>query len=121
MILKEKELRVLINEIQKTYTQFKISNDININKLKANQFPTFNDLYQTIKQGYQAKSSRTLNEILDIIQYDFCHDGQYSKLWNGYTTLNFKNQFVCLWCLNIIWSRYFQDCCCPIIFSFNDN
>lgn len=39
--LKEKELRVLINEIQKTYTQFKITNATDISKLKAHQFPTF--------------------------------------------------------------------------------
>ena len=62
-------------------------------------------LYQTIKQNYQAKPSKTLNEILDIIQYDFCHDGQYSKLWNGHTTLNFNNQFV----VYDVWTLFDQD------------
>lgn len=103
--LKEKELRVLINEIQKTYTKFNIANDTNISQLTVKQFPTFQDLYQTIKQSYQAKPSKTLSEILDIIQYDFCHDGQYSKLWNGHTTLNFKNQFV----VYDVWTLFNQD------------
>ncbi len=103
--LKERELRVLINEIQKTYTKFQITNATDISKLKPGQFPTFQNLYETICHSYQEKPNKTLNELMDIIQYDFCNDGQYSKLWNGHTTLNFNNQFV----VYDVWTLFDQD------------
>ncbi|WP_338975723.1 hypothetical protein [Spiroplasma endosymbiont of Monopis laevigella] len=57
--LKERELRVLINEIQKTYTKFQITNATDISKLKSGQFPTLQNLYETICHSYQEKPNKT--------------------------------------------------------------
>lgn len=103
--LKERELRVLINEIQKTYTKFQITNATDISKFKTGQFPTFQNLYETICHSYQEKPNKTLNEIKEMINFDFLGDGQYSKLWNGHTTLAINNQFV----VYDVWTLFDQD------------
>ncbi|WP_338974272.1 hypothetical protein [Spiroplasma endosymbiont of Tricholauxania praeusta] len=73
--------------------------------MQPGQFPTFQNLYETICHSYQEKPNKILNELMDIIQYDFCNDGQYSKLWNVHTTLNFNNQFV----VYDVWTLFDQD------------
>lgn len=99
--LTNRELRVLIQEIQKTYQAFDITNKTNIEKLKNTDFPTMNDLYETICQSLKDSPTSTLNEIKEMINFDFLGDGQYSKLWNGHTTLAINNQFIVYDVLNL--------------------
>lgn len=77
--LNNRELRTLIQEIQKTYHFFNITNKSDIKNLRNTDFPTINDLYHTICQTLNNEFNAILNEIKEIIKFDFLDDGQYSK------------------------------------------
>ena len=102
----ERERRILINQIQLTYQKFKITNQTNIAKLNNKEFPTFTDVYHTINESLSTNPSDTiLNTLKEIIYYDFMNDGQYKQLWNGWTTLNLKSNFV----VYDVWTLFDQD------------
>jgi len=99
--LTNRELRLLIQEIQKTYQKFDITNKTNISKLTAASFPIMSDLHDTICATLNQNPSATLTEIKEMISYDFLGDGQYSTLWNGHTTLAINNQLIVYDVLNL--------------------
>ncbi|WP_368486179.1 Mbov_0397 family ICE element conjugal transfer ATPase [Spiroplasma sp. DGKH1] len=103
--LTERERRLLINQIQKTYQRFNINNQTEISKLKNTEFPTFSDLYETICQSIADHDDPILGNLKELIYYDFMGDGQYATLWNGPTTLNLNSNFI----VYDVWTLFDQD------------
>ena len=90
----DREFNLLIKYLKKLYQKWNITNQINVNKLKNNQFPTMSDFYQLLIEENKNNENFLLKEFIDIIGTDFLNDGKYENLWNGHTTLVFTNQLV---------------------------
>ena len=99
IILPEMELDtscLLDNLVLKLYSQKGISNKTNFSKLKAEDFPIFDDLIELIKQEMKASKDNYEKENLSKLENyigRFAGEGLNSSLWNGYTTLEINNDF----------------------------
>lgn len=85
------------NLVGECYKKRGISETTDCTKLKASDFPTFDDLFEVIKTKKQtAKNSSMLvnYERAEAYIEKFAHGGRYSNLWNGPSTLEVKTDFV---------------------------
>lgn len=94
--LNEKEERVLLREVQKTYQRFNLSNNTDFDKLKTTDFPTMSDLYDTIVETSKHNLDSILQNLKEIIEYDFLNDGRYTKMFNRHTSIKLDNDFIVL-------------------------
>lgn len=86
------------------YFNFNITDSTDVQKLKPEQFPTLEDLYDLIDKWTEEElnNPKALNynkEALVILRNNmksFKKAGVYSKLWNGKTTLELTNDFTVL-------------------------
>ncbi|MCR5740929.1 MAG: ATP-binding protein [Gammaproteobacteria bacterium] len=97
----DKEARPYLNQaIKKVYAKKHINDKTNFSSLKNTDYPTFDDLYKVIDDEFNSKNTYEFDKIYlrKIRNYleDFREDGMYSNLWNGYTTLELKNDFTVL-------------------------
>ena len=90
----DREFNIFLKHLKSLYQKWNITNKVNINSLKASEFPTMSDFYELLVQENESNSHPLLQEFIDIIGTDFLNDGKYEKLWNGQTTLNFNKAFV---------------------------
>lgn len=90
----DREFNLLIKYLKMLYQQWGITNNVNVNKLNNDQFPTMTDFYHLLVTEAKNNANALVTEFVDIIATDFLTDGKYEKLWNGHTTLTFNNQFV---------------------------
>lgn len=93
-------LSLLKKTIIEMYSDFGITWNTDVAKLKPESFPTFTDLYTRIEKKYEEtgdENYRTLNTLL----YD-CTFGADQFLWNGPTTTDTNNQCVVLNTANLI-------------------
>ncbi|MCL8210234.1 Mbov_0397 family ICE element conjugal transfer ATPase [Spiroplasma attinicola] len=90
----DREFNLLIKYLKKLYQKWNITNQVNVNKLNNNQFPTMTDFYNLLIAEDKDNSNLLLKEFIDVIGTDFLNDGKYENLWNGHTTLVFTNQLV---------------------------
>lgn len=93
---------LLMNYISMLYDKFKITDKSEISEMKPEEFPTFNDLMQIVKERQRELSKTRLEEemyeltnISPLIMAlkKFTDGGIYSSLWNGHTTLKLNNDF----------------------------
>lgn len=94
----EENCRLYLNEcIAELYTNFNISDLSVLTALRAEDFPTFEDLYSLILEKKKDVEKSTVREtVFDLLALNikqFVGDGIYARLWNGYTTLNIQNDF----------------------------
>ena len=92
--LKYTELNLLIRELKKTYTNFKINRETDFTKLNNKEYPILNDLYKTIKDSF-ANIDKNDDYYLNYrVVLDFVREltnGIYSKMFNNYTNINLDN------------------------------
>ena len=99
IILPEIELDamcLLDNLVLKLYNTKGITNKTDFKKLKASDFPIFDDLIDLIKkETKETKDSYEKENLSKLENYigRFAGEGLNSSLWNGYTTLEIDNDF----------------------------
>ena len=92
-------LTLLNKNIKELYTNFIITETTNVENLKAEDFPTFEDLGKLIDKNAKLHNDvyyESLYRRLSLILEDFRKGGLNSKLWNGHTTLKTDNKFTVL-------------------------
>lgn len=95
--IQREDLMYLNRAIVILYGEFGISSGLDIRDKSPEQFPTFNDLYSLLKRlaadsksdDYELRIYRRLSLYVE----QFCGNGLYAAMWNGYTTLSLENRF----------------------------
>lgn len=92
--LRYTELNLLIRELEKTYTNFKINRETDFTKLGNKDYPILSDLYRTIKDSFSSIDKDddyylTYRVILDFIRE--LTNGIYSKMFNNHTNISLNN------------------------------
>lgn len=92
--LRYTELNLLIRELEKTYSNFKISKETDFTKLGNKDYPILSDLYRTIKDSFSSIEKDddyylTYRVILDFVRE--LTNGIYSKMFNNHTNINLNN------------------------------
>ena len=93
----EEDVLTMFSEIaQDTYKRFKIDYDTDFSKLTSQDYPTFDDIYATIKGRLLAIPEKTrekdILERLELKIRPFTRELRY--YFNGHTTLNIQSDFV---------------------------
>lgn len=89
-------LEYLNNVIIRVYESRGIDEMTDLSKLKPQDFPIFDDLYDTLLIDYQtAKGDYSKSNLRILINYisKFATGGRNSNLWNGESTLDVKENF----------------------------
>lgn len=85
--------------IAELYAMNGIDDSTNLEKLKSEDFPIFDDFYNLIAQKIENKNGRydagELAVYKKVLLYaeQFAKGGLYARMWNGYTTLEINNDF----------------------------
>lgn len=90
-------LEYLNNLIIRIYSMKGIEEHTDLSRLKPEDYPIFDDLYDTILEEFQSTKSDYLKGNLQIlINYiaKFSSGGRNSVLWNGYSTINTEENFI---------------------------
>ena len=88
----DKEVSPFLNQaIQRVYLKKGITEATNFQTLSAEDYPTFNDLYDVVEEWFNEEQKfefdkAYLRKLLNALT-DFKDDGLYSNLWNGPTTM----------------------------------
>lgn len=95
--ISDEALEVLNNSIIEVYAKKGICEDTEINCLKSEDFPIFDDLLTHLKDKLSKEKNNIyqLNLLSSCVTYisKFAKGGRYSDIWNGKTTLNSNNDF----------------------------
>lgn len=89
-------LEYLNNVIVRVYESKGIDEMTDLTKLKPEDYPIFDDLYDVLLIDYQSASGEySKNNLRILINYisKFATGGRNSNLWNGYSTLDVKENF----------------------------
>lgn len=89
-------LEYLNNVLIRVYSSKGIDEMTDLSKLEPEDFPIFDDLYDTLLIDYQAaKGDYSKNNLRILINYisKFATGGRNSNLWNGMSTLDVKENF----------------------------
>ncbi len=88
---------VLNSLIIDIYKEFKIDQNTNLARLKAEDYPIFDDLYDLILRRIKtAKDEFSLRNLMTVETYikKFATGGRISSLWNGPTSIETNENFV---------------------------
>ena len=93
----EEDVLTMFSEIvQDTYKRFKIDFNTDFSKLTSNDYPTFDDLYATIRGRLLSMPDKTRErdvlERLELKIRPFTNELRY--YFNGHTTLNINSDFI---------------------------
>ena len=80
------------------YANFNINENTDLKELKPEDYPTFDDLYALLQERLKtAKEEFTLNNLRVAEAYirKFAKGGRNSNLWNGPTSIETNENFVC--------------------------
>ena len=80
------------------YNRFNINENTDLKKLKPKDYPTFDDLYSLLQERLKtAKEEFTLNNLRVAEAYirKFAKGGRNANLWNGPTSIETNENFVC--------------------------
>ena len=89
-------LEYLNNLIVDLYASKKINSSTDFSKLKAKDYPIFDDLYDLINTRLsKAKVDYDVNNLRILLNFvsKFAHEGRDSNLWNGESKLTVKENF----------------------------
>lgn len=88
----------LVNSlIMELYEKFNINNDTDLKKLKATDYPTFDDLYALLVEKLETAKEEFLINNLRIAQAyirKFAKGGRNSNLWNGPTSIETNENLI---------------------------
>ena len=88
----------LLNEaLKELYAKFGITNQTQIEKVKPEQFPIMQDLYNFITEKYENATddyNRNNYKILKIYLNKFAEGGRNAQLWNGPSTISSAENFI---------------------------
>jgi type IV secretory pathway VirB4 component len=90
-------MEMLNTSITRTYENRGIDNLTDLTQLSPEDFPTFDDLYDTILTSFQSSSSEFGKNNLRILLTHiskFAGEGRNARLWNGEATINTSENFV---------------------------
>ena len=90
-------MEYLNNLINRVYMRCGIDQYTNLNTLKAEDYPTFDNLYDCILEEFQNTQSEYLrNNLRVLMSYvaKFSTGGRNSNMWNGYSTLSTVENFI---------------------------
>ncbi|MCL2029919.1 MAG: ATP-binding protein [Oscillospiraceae bacterium] len=91
------EMEILNTNISRTYESKGIDAQTNIAALKPGDFPTFDDLYDSLLSAFQTSQSDFGRENLRILLTHiakFAGEGRNAMLWNGEATVTTNENFV---------------------------
>ena len=101
--LNQELLSILNDSLKELYKNFNITEMTDISKLRAEEFPIFENLACVIDEKFKVTSRENKNQYeieayrkLKIYLSDFRSGGIHAKLWNGTTTFQATNKFVVL-------------------------
>lgn len=84
-------LERLNNIVAELYQEFGINENVDVNQIGSDKFPTFDDLGRYMQTKLERdKKLETLNTYIA----KFLTGGRYSNIWNGHTSLSAKEQFI---------------------------
>ena len=100
----------LMKEIKKLYQNWKLF-DKNLYILNTNDYPTFDDLVQSLKKSNTKLTDKEDRKIysflIDIISDYFCNNGIYAELYNGKSNLKIgDSQLVCFDVKNLLATKH---------------
>lgn len=88
----------LINSlVLEMYERFNINNDTDLTKLKATDYPTFDDLYALLNEKLETAKEEFLINNLRVAQAyirKFAKGGRNSNIWNGPTSIQTNENFI---------------------------
>ncbi len=90
-------LEILNQCVKETYDGFNITSETDIQKLRPNEFPIFQDVYNTVARKYNSARDEFYRQNLRVIMTylnKFVEGGRNSMLWNGYSTITTEENFV---------------------------
>ncbi len=90
-------LEILNQCIKELYEKFGINDKTEIDKLRPDQFPIMQDLYNYVSEQHEkAKDEYQRNNLRIIKVYlnKFAEGGRNSMLWNGYSTITSEENFI---------------------------
>ncbi len=79
-----------------TYEKKRINASTDLESLKAEDFPIFDDLFETVKKYSKTEKDEYIKRIYQVIEIyiaKFASGGRNANLWNGPTTLETKENF----------------------------
>ena len=91
------DMELLNQMVAACYRGKKIDEHTNLSALRAEDYPTFEDLRSMMEMNASkgtAEQKAHLNRLLDHVK-KFCRGGRFSNLWNGPTCLKARENFVC--------------------------
>ncbi|MBQ8444520.1 MAG: ATP-binding protein, partial [Clostridia bacterium] len=80
------------------YNKFNINEDTNLKNLKPTDYPTFDDLYALLNERLKTAKEEFLINNLRVAQTyirKFAKGGRNANLWNGPTSIETNENFVC--------------------------
>ena len=90
-------LEILNQSIKELYEKFGINNQTEIDKLRPDQFPIMQDLYNYVSEQHEKATDEYQKNNLRIIKIylnKFADGGRNSMLWNGYSTITSEENFI---------------------------
>ncbi len=90
-------LEILNQSIKELYLKFGINDRTEIDKLKPEEFPIMQDLYNYISELHEKATEEYQKNNLRIIKVylnKFAEGGRNSMLWNGYSTITSEENFI---------------------------
>lgn len=89
-------MSLLMEILEELYKGFNIDYSTDISKLKVNEFPIMEDLYKLLeeKANKTIKHQKEIEELRAVIRR--LAIGDNSEIFNGYTTIEFDSDFICL-------------------------
>lgn len=90
------ELSLLMEILEELYKGFNIDYETDISKIKVNEFPIMQDLYYILekKSKEEGKHQKEIEELRAVIRG--LAIGNNAEIFNGYTTIEFDSDFICL-------------------------
>ena len=89
---------ILNSLVVEIYRAKNINNETDLSKLKPEDYPIFDDLYNLIVKRGEEETDAYMRHNLQILQayvQKFATGGRNSKLWNGPTSIETDENFVC--------------------------
>ena len=89
---------ILNSLVVEIYKNKGIDNNTDLNKLKPEDYPIFDDLFNLINKKIEKETDEYFKQNLQILQVyvqKFATGGRNAKLWNGPTSIETDENFVC--------------------------
>lgn len=93
------EVRTILEQtLVRLYEAFGITWDTDISKIKNEEFPIMEDLYEMAEQMAREETNAYLKDLRDrlVLKLYSCGKGADRYIWNGHTTLEPKSRFIVL-------------------------